>query len=90
MTNLVTTPPTLIAYAGLQKRGAYLRDKTVLIFHVQYYVLFWSPEVAINITIPAFEKRDGLSPEEVEQKAIAKRKMLGNIKFVGKFVYRVQ
>ena len=24
-------PPTLVAYAGLQKRGAYLRDNTVLI-----------------------------------------------------------
>ena len=35
----------------------------------------------------AFEKRDGLTAEEVEQKAIAKRKMLGNIKFVGKLYY---
>ena len=32
----------------------------------------------------AFDKRDGLTPEEEEQKIIAKRKMLGNIKFVGK------
>ena len=23
-------PPTLVAYAGLQKRGAYLRDNTVI------------------------------------------------------------
>ena len=35
----------------------------------------------------AFEKLDGLTAEEVEQKAIAKRKMLGNIKFVGKLYY---
>ena len=25
-------PPTLVAYAGLQKRGAYLRDNTVYIY----------------------------------------------------------
>ena len=31
MTNLATTPlPTLVAYAGLQKREAYLRDNMVL------------------------------------------------------------
>ena len=30
MTNLATMPPTLVAYAGLQERGAYLRDNTVL------------------------------------------------------------
>ena len=34
--------------------------------------------------VTAFDKRDGLTPEEEEQKIIAKRKMLGNIKFVGK------
>ena len=42
-----------------------------------------SDEFSRNCT--AFEKRDGLTPEEIEQKAIAKRKMLGNIKFIGKF-----
>ena len=36
MTNLATTPPpTLVAYAGLQKRGTYLRDNTV---HAIYYI----------------------------------------------------
>lgn len=42
-----------------------------------------------DFSYAAFEKRDGLTPEEIEQKAIAKRKMLGNIKFVGKFVMYV-
>ena len=33
MTNLATTPPPiLVAYDGLQKRGAYLRDNTVFEF----------------------------------------------------------
>ncbi len=31
----------------------------------------------------AFERRDGLSSEEEEQRGMAKRKMLGNIRFVG-------
>ena len=32
----------------------------------------------------AFDRRDGsLSVEEQEEKALAKRKMLGNIKFIG-------
>ena len=41
MTNLATMPPpTLVAYAGLQKRGAYLRDNTVLYYHnVMYYII---------------------------------------------------
>ena len=30
MTNLATMPPTHVAYAGLQERGASLRDNTVL------------------------------------------------------------
>ena len=32
MTNLTTTPPytCIVAYAGLQKRGEYLRDDTVI------------------------------------------------------------
>ena len=34
MTNLATTPPTLVAYAGLQKRGAYLRDNTVCVCEI--------------------------------------------------------
>ncbi len=34
----------------------------------------------------AFTGRDGLSPEEEEQMAVAKRKMLGNIKFVGEYL----
>ena len=39
----------------------------------------------ILLVLSAFEKQDGLTPEEAEQKAIAKRKMLGNIKFIGEF-----
>ena len=37
----------------------------------------------VYINISEFE-RHGLTPEEAEQEAIAKRKMLGNIRFVGK------
>ena len=33
-------PPTLVAYAGLQKRGAYLRDNTVL---VHLYICLFIP-----------------------------------------------
>ena len=33
---------------------------------------------------PAFDGSDGLSSEEEEQRGVAKRKMLGNIRFVGK------
>ena len=28
--NAPPSPPTLVAYAGLQKKGAYLRDNTVI------------------------------------------------------------
>ena len=35
----------------------------------------------------AFNSRDGLTPEEQEQRAVIKRKMLGNIKFVGELRY---
>lgn len=31
----------------------------------------------------AFDRKDGLTPEEEEERVIAKRKMLGNIKFIG-------
>lgn len=44
------------------------------------------PSIALSFPlfpVAAFDKRDGLTPEEEEQKIIAKRKMLGNIKFVG-------
>ena len=30
-----------------------------------------------------FEKKDGLTAEELEQREVSKRKMLGNIKFIG-------
>ena len=33
---------------------------------------------------PAFDKQDGLTPEEEEARAESKRKMLGNIRFVGR------
>ena len=32
------TPPILLAYAGLQKRAAYLRDNTVIIYII-YIIL---------------------------------------------------
>jgi len=35
--------------------------------------------------LPAFEKDGPLTAEEMEQRAIAKSKMLGNIKFIGRF-----
>ena len=36
----------------------------------------------------AFDHEDGpLTPEESEQYHLAKRKMLGNIKFIGKWLY---
>ena len=36
--------------------------------------------------LAAFEKDGPLTAEELEQRAIAKSKMLGNIKFVGTYV----
>ena len=32
-----------------------------------------------------FEKKDGLTAEELEQREVSKRKMLGNIKFIGTY-----
>ena len=38
----------------------------------------------------AFDKKDGpLTEEESEQYHVAKEKMLGNIKFIGKFVFLI-
>lgn len=39
---------------------------------------------SLNFVFLAFDKKDGaLSPEEEEQRGVAKHKMLGNIKFIG-------
>jgi len=35
--------------------------------------------------LSAFEKDGPLTPEEMEQRSIAKSKMLGNIKFIGRY-----
>ena len=46
-----------------------------------------SPHAINPVCLLEFEKRDGLTPEEAEQSTIAKRKMLGNIRFVGKYMH---
>jgi len=38
--------------------------------------------------LPAFEKDGPLTAEEMEQRSIAKSKMLGNIKFIGMLLVR--
>ena len=39
-----------------------------------------------DVSIVAFDKQEGpLSPEQQEEKAMSKRKMLGNIKFIGMY-----
>lgn len=46
-----------------------------------YLVMYFQLILLFNIV---FDKQDGpLTPEEEEQRAIAKIKMLGNIKFIG-------
>ena len=35
--------------------------------------------------ITAFDSHDGLTADEEEQRNVAKRKMLGNVKFIGKY-----
>ena len=37
----------------------------------------------LQSSLLAFERQDGLTAEEEEQRSLAKRKMLGNIRFVG-------
>ena len=39
------------------------------------------------LSLAAFDKKEGLTPEEEEQRTLAKKKMLGNIRFIGLFVY---
>jgi len=45
------------------------------------------PLISVNVCVflPAFEKDGPLTADEMEQRAIAKSKMLGNIKFIGRF-----
>ena len=39
--------------------------------------------ICVSVIFVAYDKKDGLTPEEEEERIIVKRKMLGNIKFIG-------
>ena len=57
-----------------------------------YFCSFWAPLwgfvvtlLLIPVRVLAFDKKDGpLTPDEEEQRCTIKRKVLGNIRFIGK------
>lgn len=56
-----------------------------IIFNNKFYLFSLSTAILNRLLcFPVYDKHDGpLLPEEEEQRAIAKIKMLGNIKFIG-------
>lgn len=56
-----------------------------IVFNNEFYLFSLSAAILNRLLcFPVYDKHDGpLLPEEEEQRAIAKIKMLGNIKFIG-------
>jgi len=48
-----------------------------------YFIDASTLQILLCFVLAAFEKDGPLTAEEMEQRAIAKSKMLGNIKFIG-------
>ena len=77
-------PPFLPLSSPLHPLPSILSPPSSPLHPLPSILYFFVPLSFPLFPVTAFDKRDGLTPEEEEQKIIAKRKMLGNIKFVGK------
>ncbi len=88
--HLVTVHPEVI-YSEILPRDIHFNVSIFLVQNFRKLLLHKCQEEFENRrkVNAAFDSRqDGLTAEEKEQKAIAKRKMLGNIKFVGERYYQ--